>query len=168
MKLRPASAPRNTTNGDRHGLAPTNQNDQSFAASDTRVEQLRCSMGIMLPHYRYRFCDCASRTGLRRRPDVARDIMETGPKPTARRQSPASRACWCAHPALAVSPRPTFAGPHPVHHRRGGYDGNTGWPSVRPKLQALLTETAKAVFGQWVEIRPNCQRLHAWGVPEGA
>src|SRR5215472_12730287 len=51
-KLRPPPAPRNTPDGDRDGLALADQNDQSFAPSDTRVEQIALQHGVMLRHDR--------------------------------------------------------------------------------------------------------------------
>ena len=49
-KLRPPPAPRYAMDGDRDGLALADQNDQSFAAGDTRVEQIALQHGVVLRH----------------------------------------------------------------------------------------------------------------------
>jgi hypothetical protein len=49
-KLRPPPAPGYTTDGDRDSLALADQNDQSFAASHTRVEQIALQHGVVLRH----------------------------------------------------------------------------------------------------------------------
>src|SRR5215467_470070 len=49
-QLRPTAAAWNTTDGDRDGLALADQNDQSFAASDTRVEQIALQHWVVLRH----------------------------------------------------------------------------------------------------------------------
>jgi hypothetical protein len=51
-QLRPPPAPRNTSDGDRDGLALADQNDQSFASSDTCVERIALQHGVMLRHDR--------------------------------------------------------------------------------------------------------------------
>jgi hypothetical protein len=38
--------------GDRYGLALADQNDQSFAAGDTRVQQIALQHGVVLGHDR--------------------------------------------------------------------------------------------------------------------
>ena len=47
-QLRPTAAACNTTDGDRDSLALADQNDQSFAASDTRVEQIALQHRVVL------------------------------------------------------------------------------------------------------------------------
>src|SRR5215472_18660990 len=47
-KLRPPPAARNTMDSDRHCLALADQNDQSFAAGDTGVEQIALQHGVVL------------------------------------------------------------------------------------------------------------------------
>jgi hypothetical protein len=49
-KLRPPPAPRYTTDGDRDSLALADQNDQSFAAGDTSVEQIALQHWVVLRH----------------------------------------------------------------------------------------------------------------------
>jgi hypothetical protein len=51
-KLRPPPAPRYATDGDRDGLALADQDDQSFAPGDTRVQQIALQHRVVLRHDR--------------------------------------------------------------------------------------------------------------------
>jgi len=77
-KLPPPPAPRYAMDGDRDGLALADQNDQSFAVGDTRVQQIALQHGVLLP----------SRSG---RPSLS--PMAGSAKPGHASISSARRAC---------------------------------------------------------------------------